>query len=252
MDKPSDRDATPAERFLLALHVTLPAALLAITLVQLFPPPQLSAPAQRPVWAVLGLLGLWLALSLLAALLRRRLRLWRFTLAATAVLMLAAAGAGLALHTAHAWAFALTLAGLGAACAALVPAIGPHRVREHRRARGKVALRHPAPPLGRRLHAGLPFWVAGGLLVEAFRLAHFATHDPQRGSGMVGMLLAFFLLLPAASLAPWLRRTAAVLALAAAAAYAWLALRSGLTQWWVAAALSCAVAAQALRRGAGR
>jgi hypothetical protein len=249
--------ASTAERFLLGLHATVPAALLAIALVQLFPPPQLAAQSQRPLWVVWSLIGLWLGLSLLAAaLLRRRLLLWRAALATSTLLLLAAAWAGLALHTAQAMTFALALVALGAACAAcaaLAPAIGPRRLREqHRRAHAKAPARHPSRPLWRRLLAGFPFWAAGGLLIEAFRLAHVVAREPQRGAGMVGMLLAFFLLLPAATLAPWLRRTAVMLAVVAAAAYAWLALRSQLMQWWIAMALSLVVALQALLRGPGR
>jgi hypothetical protein len=245
----AERGTSMAERIFLGLHATVPAALLAITLVQLFPPPQLTSPALRPIWAEWGAIGLWLMLTVLVAALPRRMLLWRAALAVTAALLLAAAFAGAALHTAQAISFALALGLLGAACAALTPALGPHRVREHRRAAGgNAAPRRPVRPLWRRMLAGLPFWVSGGLLIEAFRLAHLVAREPQRSSGMVGMLVAFFLLLPAATLAPWLRRTPATLAIGAAAAYAWLAIRSDLMQWWAAAALSLAVAVHVLVR----
>lgn len=243
------RDATPAERFFLGLHASTPAALLVASLLQLFPPAQLASPALRPAWLSWAAIGLWLILSLLLALVRRRLLLWRLALVATAVMLLAVAWAGAALHAALSVSVALSLGLIGAACAALAPAIGPHRVRQHPQ-RAERRAHVPAQPLWRRLWAGLPFWVAGGLLVEAFRLAHIVGSEPQRGSGMVGMLLAFFLLLPAATLAPWMRRTAALLAVAGALAYAWLAGRSGLPQWWLAAGLSLMTAMQLLLRHA--
>lgn len=243
------RDATLAERFFLGLHASVPAALLVASLVQLFPPAQLVSPSLRPAWLSWAAIGLWGVLSLLLAFIRRRLLLWRLALAATAVMLLAAAGAGAALHAALSVSFALSLGLLGAACVALAPAIGPHQVRQHQQRADRRA-QSPDAPLWRRLWAGLPFWVAGGLFAEAFRLAHIVGTEPQRGSGMVGMLVAFFLLLPAATLAPWMRRTAAVLAVASALVYAWLAGRSGLPQWWLAAGLSLMVAMQLLLRHA--
>ncbi|MGR4869463.1 hypothetical protein ACIPRI_11430 [Variovorax sp. LARHSF232] len=255
MDKPSRiRDATLAERLLLGLHASLPAALLACGLLQLFPPASWSAPAQRPLWAAWAGIGAWLALSLMLAALPRRLLLWRWALTLSAVLLLAAALAGTALHSAQALSFALALVLLGAVCAALAPALGPHRLREHWRAAPspahaqKESARRWPLPAWRRLWRALPFWVAGGLLLEAFRLAHIVAREPQRGTGMVGMLTAFFLLLPAATLAPWLPRSTAALAVAAAALHAWLGLRSGLPQWWAAAALSLLVAWHVLLR----
>ncbi|MDH0865863.1 hypothetical protein [Mitsuaria sp. GD03876] len=81
------------------------------------------------------------------------------------------------------------------------------------------------------------FWITALLMVESFRLAHLVAVDPQRGVGMLGMLLTFFLVLPAVSLAAWLRRTAIVLLALAALAFAALAGVSGVPQAGVAAAL---------------
>lgn len=241
------RDATLAERFFLGLHAMVPAALLAISLAQLFPPARWGALAQRPSWTLWGAVVLWLVFGLLPALLLRRpLMLWRTALVSTALLLMATASAGIALSSAQASPFALVLGALGVASLALATSLGPHRVREHRPGRGLAskAVLARSRPLWRRLRASLPFWVAGGLMVEGFRLAHMSAGEPHRDSGMVAMLAAFFLLLPAATLASWLRRTAVVLAIAAAAVFAWLVLRSGLAQWGLGAVLSLGAALQ--------
>lgn len=255
MSPSPDRVTSLAERFLVGLHAGVPAALLAVSLLQLFPPSELSSPARRPLWAVWGLVGLWLAFTLLLALPARRFVLWRGALSLTSVWLLLAALAGMVLHSALAMPFALALGLLALACVALAPVLGPHRVREHHRhaAGNKLApRRRVAPPPWRRLLAGWPFWVAGVLMLQAFWFAHIVAREPQRGSGMVGMLVAFFLLLPAATLAPWLRRTAATLAACAAAVHAWLALHSELALWWAAAALSLTVVAHVLMRWPAR
>ncbi len=59
---------------------------------------------------------------------------------------------------------------------------------------------------------------------------------------MLGLLLACFVVLPAATVRSWLPRTGAALWMLAALCYAALAARAGLAHWWVAAAL-CALAA---------
>ena len=52
-------------RWFLALHATVPAAVLVAVLVHLWPPAGLPPLAQRPVWAVWTLIATWLAASLL-------------------------------------------------------------------------------------------------------------------------------------------------------------------------------------------
>ena len=64
-------------RFYLALHATMPAALAVVVLVHLWGPPGLAPLAQRLVWTVWVLIGVWLLLSALAAWALRTLALWR-------------------------------------------------------------------------------------------------------------------------------------------------------------------------------
>jgi MFS family permease len=231
------------ERLLLGLYAAVPLALLVATLIQLFPPSGLAAPASRPAWLDWATVGGWSIAALLFATVRS-LWSWRAALGATAALLLGAAAAGLWLHTADAGLFAIALTVLAGACAALAAAIDPRRVRHHRPTTARAAaLPHARPRLHRRIARGLPFWIVTAIMVESFRLAHLSGAGPQRGAGMVGMLLAFFLLLPAAALNTWLPRSAAALAAICAGVSGWLGWRSGLPQWWIACALSTTMAA---------
>lgn len=93
-----------------------------------------------------------------------------------------------------------------------------------------------------------PFVVVAALGIESFRLAHVVGSGIARPSGMAGLLVAFFLALPAATLRHWWGRWAAALWLLAGVAYIGLAFKSGLPQWPVAAALCLWQPAWALRQ----
>ncbi len=253
------------QRFFLALHATTPAALILAVLVHLWGPPGLPSLAQRPVWAVWMLIGTWLLLSALAAWALRTLALWRVALGGAGALLALAGAVGLVLGSALASGMLTSLALVGAACVGLAAFIGPQRVQAPRR----KAVRHPAAAApGRSAHpsthhpttqrrrwparvlgrigipAHLPFWLAGALAVESFRLAHIVATEPARSSGMLGLLLAFFVALPAAAVRHWTPRTALLLWVLATLAYGGLAAKAGLDQWTIAAAL-CSLAAGA-------
>ncbi len=234
-------------RFYLALHATVAAAIVGATALHLGPiPAHWPALAQRPIWTVWVLIGLWLALST-AGVALRPLALWRVALGAAAVALLTLGLGGWALGTSLAGSL---LAGLGAcalACAGLAAAIAPARIQAPRatgKATSKTAGAVAAGPSTRapwwqRL-AGWPHWpfvVVAALALESFRLGHIVATGAARPSGMAGLLIAFFLALPAATLRHWWPRWAAALWLLAGAACAGLAYKSGLPQWAVAAAL---------------
>ena len=245
------------QRFFLALHATTPAALIVAAFVHLWAPSGLPTLAQRPVWAVWVLIGTWLLMSALAAWTLSTLALWRVSLGGAALLLVLAGVLGLALGSAQATAVFASLAAVGLACAGIAAFIGSQRVHAPR----KVALRVTMATSGataslvasRRQWRGrgwgqlvnaahLPFWLSGALAVESFRLAHLVAAEPARSSGMLGLLLAFFVALPAATLRGWAPRTAVLLWGLATLAYGGLASKAGLVQWTVAAAL-CALAA---------
>lgn len=257
-------------RFFLSLFAMLPAALLAVMLLHLAPPPGLPSLAHRPVWTAWALLGLWFLMSVvLAWRTQREVRRWRISLGTLAVLLAAAAAYGLWHRQPMALAVALSLGGL--AVAALVMGCAIKAKPPARRAgpkRTKVDHVGPAAPasasaelivgaprsggaVGRRVlehllrHGG--FWLVGILMLESFRLAYVAGVDPERGVGMVGMLLSFFLVLPALSLASWLPGIAAVLIAVAVCCFLALGWLSGLWPPFVAAAALAIALAQVHR-----
>ena len=251
--------ATPAAptsfvvRCFLALHATVPAAVLVAVLVHLWPPAGLPPLAQRPVWAVWTLIGTWLITSLLAACALRHLALWRVSLGSAGGLLVLAGAAGLVLGTPLQWPMLASLVALGVVLAGLAAFIGPARVQANRRRdsngrgthhhhhhhRHTTRWRWPSMPSTQTLS----FWLAGLLAIESFRIAHIVAVEPARSAGMLGLLIAFFLVLPAATLQAWWPRAAAVLAALAAGALAGLAWRSGMMPWatavWASAAALC-------------
>lgn len=254
-----------AARALLGLFAALPAALVAASLLQLAPPPGLPALAQRPLWTAWALIGGWLALAATLAGVRRAVTLWRAALGTLAALLLLGAAGSLLGRLPLGGPMAVSLALLAAATLALAGFIDERRVRAERPAAGPDArgARDPshrpgaagegrgAPSRWTRLrrhlvrHAG--FWLCAGLMLESFRLAFGASADPQRGVGMLGMLLVFFVVLPAVSLAGWLPRTASGLLMAAALGFGALAWRSSLPLPLLAALLLPALAALTAR-----
>ncbi len=249
MTKPAAPNASFVVRCFLALHATVPAAVLVAVLVHLWPPAGLPPLAQRPVWAVWTLIGTWLITSLLAACALRHLALWRVSLGSTGGLLVLAGAAGLVLGTPLQWPMLASLVALGVVLAGLAAFIGPARVQANRRRdsngrgthhyRRTTRWRWPSMPSTQTLS----FWLAGLLAIESFRIAHIVAVEPARSAGMLGLLVAFFLVLPAATLQAWWPRTAALLAALAAAALAGLAWRSGTAQWatavWAGAAALC-------------
>jgi hypothetical protein len=248
------------QRFFLALHATTPAALVVAVFVHLWGPSGLPSLAQRPVWATWVLIGAWLLMSVACAWALRTLALWRVALGGTGAMLAVAGAVGLVLGSAQALGMCASLAAVGLACAGIAAFIGPQRVQAHRRKAARHATvatsgpaAHPVAPRSRWhprgwgrfvVPAHLPFWLSGVLALESFRLAHIVATEPARSSGMLGLLLAFFVALPAATLRQWTPRTTVLLWALAALAYGGLAAKAGLPQWAVASAL-CALAAGA-------
>lgn len=155
-----------------------------------------------------------------------------------------------------------SLVAMGLVCGGIAVFIGPQRVQAHRRkASRSAAVARPGSAVhpttshphwhprgwarfGLVVPAHLPFWLTGVLAVESFRLAHIVATEPARSSGMLGLLLAFFVALPAATVRHWAPRTTVLLWALAALAYGGLAAKAGLVQWVMASAL-CALAAGA-------
>lgn len=233
-------------RFYLALHATLAAALVGAMALHLGPiPAHWPALAQRPVWTVWVLIGLWLALSA-AGVALRPLGLWRVAMGAAGAALLALGLGGWALGASLAESLLAGLVACALACAGLAAVMAPARIQAPRAAgkavravAGAVTATPIRAPWWQRM-AGWPHWpfvVVAAVALESFRLGHVVATGAARPSGMAGLLIAFFLALPAATLRHWWPRWAAALWLLAGTAFAGLAFKSGLPQWTVATAL---------------
>lgn len=237
------------QRFFLALHATMPAALAVAVLAHLYPPAGLTPLAQRPLWTVWALIGAWLLLSALVAWALRTLALWRVSLGGAGALLALAGVFGRLQGGTHATAMLAGLVAVGGVCLGIAAFVGPQRVQAPRRT---VTRQAPPPERGRfAVLAHLPFWLSGALALASFHLAHAVATEPARSSGMLGLLLAFFVALPAATLRHWTPRTAALLWALAALAYGGLASKAGLVQWTVASVLCAMAAGLQIRRQAG-
>lgn len=275
-------------RFLLALFAALPGALAAAMAMHQVPPDGWTPLAQRPPWTAWALVGFWPLLAVcIAAVTRRDSQVWKLGFGVAAGGLMLAAILGLVTGGASTGAITLSLLALALSSGALGMALGEPRPEKPPKPRSRPpsfkdkgmetgmenmasaascapdasADAHPdrsLRPSRRRMalliaclahlrrHAG--FWMSAVLMVESFRLAHVVAVDPQRGVGMVGMLLTFFLVLPAVSLAAWFPRTALVLLTLAAAGFAGIGWLSGLVQAPVAAVLLAGLAATLWRR----
>ena len=233
--------AAYARRLWLAAHATVPLGLLATTLLQHWAPAAWSPLHSRPAWPTWAALGAWAVAALLLACWPRGVAMWRSALVATASLMAAAAVAG-GVAGAAGWAgfsAALAAGSAAAACCALGlrDAVPPGAAR---RAAVPCAPRHRPAPL--RWWPALSFVVAAVCGVYAFWVARSTAPPLERAGGMAGMLVAFFLLLPAATVRAWSARCAAALLLVASALLAGLAWRTGGVVWsgWAMAAMGLA------------
>ncbi len=240
-------------RFYLSLHATLPAALTLVALAQWWAPGWLPSLAGRATWTVWLFLLLWVLLSAVAGASLRAASLWRGSLYLTAGLLWSAGLIGGFKGAALTGWVSMGMALVGVACVALARFVGPERVRasvpSRRVAKGSAgpSTVRSEPAFTRRMGQWARAWLceprywsfhlAGVAACESFRLAHVVGSEPARSSGMAGLLIAFWLGLPAATLQNWMPRTALALGLTAGLGYAGLALKSGLPQWHVAAGL---------------
>lgn len=159
----------------------------------------------------------WLLLTTLTARATQPVLVWQRGLYGNAAGSATVALSGLLLHSPQAGAMAAACSIAALACSAgatLLPRASTAPVRAPARARSTSLLR--------RCMNGLPWWVLAACFIESFRIAQ--TGGDGRGAGHTGMLIAFFVLLPALSLVTWFRGPARLAWLIGSALLGWLAL----------------------------
>jgi len=162
---------------------------------------------------------LWLLLTTLTARATQPVAVWRRGLYGNAVGSATVALSGLLQHSPQAGAMAAACAVAALACSAgamLLPRASTASARAPARARRTGLLR--------RCMNGLPWWVLATCFVESFRIAQ--TGGDGRGAGHTGMLIAFFVLLPALSVVRWFRGPALFVWLIGGALLGWLGIEA--------------------------
>ncbi|WP_430434883.1 hypothetical protein [Methyloversatilis sp.] len=162
---------------------------------------------------------LWLLLTTLTAQAKQPVSVWRRGLYGNAAGSATVALSGLLLHAPQAGAVAAACAIATLACSAgamLLPRASAASARAPTRARRTGLLR--------RCMNGLPWWVLATCFVESFRIAQ--TSGDGRGAGHTGMLIAFFVLLPALSVVRWFRGPALFVWLIGGALLGWLGIEA--------------------------
>jgi hypothetical protein len=212
-------------------------------------------------------LALWLGLALMIALARRALVAWRLGLGACSAALGASALVGWLSRAPLASEVGVSAAVLALACSALACGLGAGRVRHVRLERlptsaAAAATSHAAVAAGAQRRASPPPSTVATLATVAawapFPIA-FCTFfawargaGPLRDAGHVGMLLAFFGLLPGAALRRWFPRVSGLCFALTALGIAALAWRSGsLLAGFLAVAAGAGAARVVGRRAVG-
>lgn len=169
----------------------------------------------------------WLAWTIALAKFARPRLSWRITLWALSVLLITVAAVGVfaALRSGRvdlqnlALDIAIACSALAIACVLLVLRIPQTHAPTDALAKIRTAS-------SRDWTVAARFGFAAIALIYAFWIAHTSPPaSPQSGAGALALLTAFFVSLPAVSIAIWFPRSATMLHFAAACIYAWLG-------WW--------------------
>jgi hypothetical protein len=229
------------ERAMIGLHLGLVAAVLALSLAALGLGRRFELLLDRGGAGGWWLIAAWLLVAALVALVPRRVMQWRVGLLISAAGLLAAALAGVWRGAPQAGAVAVGLTLL-----ALVLMLVAQQVRAQvkkvpvRAAQGRAAApdQVTAKGAGIGIARRLAWWIWAMCMVGGFIVANVGASNAARGIGYVAMLLGFFVMLPALSVAGWFPRVAGLCWLLAALALAAVA--------YAAADPGCAVGAGAV------
>ncbi|GGC11883.1 hypothetical protein GCM10007205_21250 [Oxalicibacterium flavum] len=206
------------ERAMTGLHVALTAALAAMAVASVLLGADFELLAARQGNGAWWFIGIWLVLSALIAVLPGSIVQWRAGLCVSAAALLVAALAGLWRGAPHAMAMGIALLTLAAI---LVFSAWQLRARPHKPAHLARSDARPADWKRR-----LCWWIVVLCMAEAFRMAQLGAGNAVKGAGSFGMLLVFFVLLPALSVSTWFPRLAGIGWLLATVPMTWLLWRT--------------------------
>lgn len=207
------------DRIMAALLTAAPIALLLCAATSLWLGRRLELlPGNQGLGPWLFIL-LWLLLTALNARATQPVAVWRRGLYGNAVGSATVALSGLLLHAPQAGAVASACAVIALACSA-----GAMQLPRASTASARAPARARRTGLLRRCMNGLPWWVLAACFVESFRIAQAG--GDGRGAGHTGMLIAFFVLLPALSVVRWFRGPALFVWLIGGTLLGWLGIEA--------------------------
>jgi hypothetical protein len=187
-------------RLLDAAFAAASPALFGIALLQHVAVPILAPMAGLPRWLAGAWVVLWLGGTLLLARIASARGRWSVALVASATMALAAAG--MAFAGAVGWRHGAAWLMVAFALAALAAVVARWQSKPVRK-RAREETGEPARAADARGAPWPAFGASAFVFVDGFLRSLGGPEDGQRGAGMLLMLVAFFVLLPAASLAPW-------------------------------------------------
>lgn len=224
------------------LHVGLAIALATLALMSILLGADFELLTARQGSAAWWFIVIWLATSLVIAVLPNTLIMWRVGLFLSAATLIATAIAGILVAARLGWMLAIALFLLAA-----LLLFAATRLKARQR---NVA----TPTIGKTICSSsinwprrLSWWVLSICMLEAFRMSYTGAGDVIKAIGCAGMLIAFFLMLPALSLSTWYPRFSAATWILSALSFATLAWLSASLVIWSAAAL-CMLCAMLMLR----
>ncbi|WP_293775605.1 hypothetical protein [uncultured Oxalicibacterium sp.] len=192
------------ERLMTGLHASLVAAfaVLATAAVMLGRGFELlAATGGMGAW---WFIAAWLLLSAMIAVLPEAIVRWKAGLRITAIALVVTALAGLRQDVPLAVEMSVSLIVLAALLLFAASRLQARVLKKINRPQAAVTVARTATDWPRRLS----WWVLALCMLEAFRLSHLGIGDQQKAIGCLGMLIAFFVMLPSLSVSTWYPRLA--------------------------------------------
>lgn len=208
------------ERVMTGLHAALIAAFAVLATTAVILGHGFELLAARGGTGAWWFIAVWLSLSALLAVLPDAIVRWKAALRITAAILVATALAGLWQGVPLGMAMSVSLVVLAALLLFSATRLQPRARKKIHRPQAAT----PSPQAAIDWPRRLSWWVWAICMIEAFRLSHLGIGDQQKAIGCVGMLIGFFVMLPALSVSTWYPRLASVcwlLSAALLAAVAW-------------------------------
>ncbi|MDQ7969312.1 MAG: hypothetical protein REI95_06675 [Oxalicibacterium faecigallinarum] len=192
------------ERIMTGLHAALIAAFAVLAIVAVMFGRGFELLAARNGMGAWWFLAVWLLLSVVVALLSDSIVRWKVGLGMMAASLIVMGVAGVMQGAPLGIEMAGALSVLAALLVFSANRLQARSLKKSSRPQATAATLPKAVDWSRRLS----WWVLSICMIEAFRLSHLGVGDQQKAIGCIGMLIAFFVMLPGLSVSIWFPRIA--------------------------------------------